>query len=143
MSAPRWPATKRKNFSASDYDRVRAIAAGYSLDVIEYDRDGDAILISSGCGIMMAVMDEVPRIKWCVDIDRTGCDARLRDFIQWAHYFLCMPVFIVGWFSITDPDPLRSLVISIRGDAIAYTPSVELGAKHVETLAEFVEIARN
>lgn len=91
---------------------------------------------------MMSAMDHVPRLQWCFDIDRSGCDARMRDFVQWAHYVHHVPIFITGWFSITSPEPLRALVRAVSGNALAYTPFVDLGAFHVATLSEFIVLAR-
>ena len=48
---------------------VVAVAAGYRVDLIDYGRDTGGLLISSGCGTMMAVMDHAPALRFCLDID--------------------------------------------------------------------------
>jgi len=141
-SAKRWTPPPRRSFSAAERDAFEKCSAGFGIELIDFERDGDALLVSSGCGIMVACMDEINRLGWCLDIDDVGCDARLWDFVSWCHYMLRMPILITGWFSLTSPDPLRSLVSAIRGNALAYTPGVDLGAFHAASLAEFIKTAR-
>lgn len=82
-------------FSQSS-DFIGHLAAGYRISsFVEYDRPSRGLLISSGCGTMMAVMDAAPALRWCLDIDGLGPRSRLAPFLQMASR-VCAPVAIAG-----------------------------------------------
>jgi hypothetical protein len=83
------------------------------VPLVDYGREGNWMLISSGAGIMMAIMDAEPRFRWCVDIDGIRDTRRFVRWAQWAEHFVGR-VAVAGWFSLTDPALLRSAVISLR-----------------------------
>ena len=120
-------------------DWLAEFSGQYYVPLADYGAHrGDWLLLSSGCGIMMAVMDADQRFRWCVDVD--GLKDRSR-FARWAGWSqrLVAGVAVVGWFSITDPSLLRQAVAAMDQMPLAYTPGVELGAKHCGSLEEFLQ----
>src|SRR5216117_3249979 len=91
----------------SDY----ADRAGYG-----YGREGDGLLVASGCGLMMAVMDACPALRYCFDTDTQGKNALWADWLICAERYASM-IVVAGWFSISDPAPL------VRGVAGLADPS--------------------
>lgn len=115
---------------------VEQISRAYRVPLIDYGRDGDWLLVSSGSGIMQAVMGEVAEFRWCADIDEAP-DGRLADWLLWMER-LCGLVAVVGWFSLTSPAPLRDAIAGLAGAPPCYTPTVVLGGVHFQTLTEFL-----
>jgi hypothetical protein len=101
---------------------------------------GDWLLIGSGCGVMMGVMDQVPRIRWCVDLDDVKDKSRFARWMGWAENFVGL-VAIAGWFSLSDPTPLREGIAQLKRRPAIYTPFVELGepADRSSTLQAYLD----
>jgi len=101
----------------------------YGAPVIDYERESRGLLVSSGAGIMMAVMDEVPTLRWCVDIDRMPSHERLPDFLLMAER-VCEPLAVCGWFSLTDPTPLRRAIEGLADPSrcFCYGGNIRFGA---------------
>lgn len=79
---------------------------------------GRGVLVASGSGIMMAVMDSVPSLRWCVDVDAAYLrKPRLVEFVD-----LCLGidsyVALAGWFSISDPSAFVD--VATKTSAIVY-----------------------
>lgn len=130
---------------------LAAFARGYRIPLIDYgpDREGDraGLLISSGCGTMMAVMDACPAFRWCLDIDAIGQSVQrtssLTNFLLAAERYV-QPLGVVGWFSITDPEPLRRSLRRLRtlGRVLVYTQAARVpGGYEFETLEDFIRAA--
>ena len=117
---------------------VDSIARMYRIPIIDYARDARGVLVSSGCGIMMAIMDEARTLRWCVDIDELPRENRLHDFMLWLPR-LARPIAVAGFFSLTDPTPLRMSVAALS-DAITYGGAgVSLGGSECSTLRDFLD----
>lgn len=99
---------------------------------------GDWLLIGSGAGIMMAVMDVAPRVRWCVDFDSIRRKERFGRWLNWAENFVG-GIAIAGWFSITDPKLLREAVAGLKRPPLCYTQMAEIDGERVETLEEFID----
>lgn len=112
----------------------------YGVPLIDYERPtARGLLVSSGSGIMMSVMDKVPTLRWCVDVDLLGPGARLADFLVMADA-LVERIAVCGWFSLTDPTPLRAAVRALGRTPLVYAGHIELGAgRKVPTLGEFID----
>ena len=82
------------------------IAAAYGVDLYDYERSGDGLLIAVGAGLMLATMDVIPRIRWCCDLSG-GRGGRLADFLYWADRE-CNLFVVNAWFSISDPAPIAA-----------------------------------
>lgn len=87
---------------------IEQAARFYRIPLIDYSR-GRGVLISSGCGLMLAVMDQAP-FRWCVDTDRLSAaeQDRLADFCTIASAL--EPIAVCGWFSYSRPAPLIAAV---------------------------------
>lgn len=119
---------------------VEQAARLYRMPIVDYHR-GRGVLISSGCGIMMAVMDQVP-FRWCFDTDRldAGGLARLPDFAELAG--AVTPIAICGWFSYSNPAPLAE-AMRRAGSQLCYAGHVRFGIEgEATTLEEFLERCR-
>jgi hypothetical protein len=102
----------------------------YYVPLLDYGPGrGDRLLIGSGCGIMLGVMDVCPAFRWCVDIDTIRNVSRFGRWLAWAENFVG-GVGVVGWFSITDPGLLRA--------AIVYAPFTDLGGLRFGELDQFI-----
>jgi hypothetical protein len=113
----------------------------YGVPLIDYERpNARGLLVSSGSGIMLSVMDKVPSLRWCVDIDGLSASARLGDFMLMAD-MLVARIAVCGWFSLTDPTPLRDAVRALPRKPIVYAGHIRLGAgDEVQTLADFIDV---
>lgn len=119
---------------------IEQVSRLYNVAVIDYGRPtARGLLVSSGCGIMMSVMDTVPSMRWCLDIDTLGPTARLADFLVMADA-LVDRIGVCGWFSLTDPAPLRAAVAALPRAPVVYAGHIELGAgREVHSLGEFID----
>lgn len=118
---------------------VAQAARLYGIDLIDYERPSRGLLVSSGAGIMMGVMDEARTLRWCVDVDSLKPTARLDQFLVMAER-LCDPVAICGWFSITDPRPLRAAIAGMTQPPICYGGNVRFGVgRESDTLRSFLD----
>lgn len=89
---------------------LNQIARSYRVPLIDYGRSGDGILIATGAGLMMATMDAIPRLRYCMDLSGGRDMSGLESFLQWASR-VC-PLFVFhGWFSISEP---KGFVTAIR-----------------------------
>lgn len=96
------------------------------------DRRGGALLIASGSGLMMSIMDAEPEFRWCCDIDVGG---NAVDFAILASRTVGL-IGLAGWFSFHDPEPFREILrLPLACHVIAYGGNVALGC---ETLQDFL-----
>ena len=117
---------------------VDGLARSYFVGLHDYERPASGVLISSGSGSMLATMDVCPRFRWCLDIDALRPEARLAEWIAWLPRVSEL-VGVVGWFSITDPAPLRAALEALPAELVhVYVPDVPLPGRRYATLEEFV-----
>jgi hypothetical protein len=132
------------------FDRI---ARGYGVaDLIDYYANaadpnayerGNGLLVASGSGSMMGIMDMCPEFRWCFDIDANK-GARLGGLLSWASRF-CRPIGIAGWFSITNPDTLQAAIEEALEQTPEFTavvyaaPGITLSPRlpHANSLADF------
>lgn len=108
----------------------------YDVPLIDYGR-GAGTLVSSGCGIMMAVMGQTS-LRYCVDIDRMKSQERLGDFMLMAEQH-SPPLAVCGWFSLTEPRPLREAIAALRTQPITYGGGgVHLSDDQTPSLGDFI-----
>ena len=74
---------------------MMAVARGYRVPLIDYCREGDGLLVSSGCGVMLAVMDNARTIRWCLDIDGMKDKAALAAWLPAAER-IARRVYVCG-----------------------------------------------
>lgn len=113
-------------------------------DYAKHDADttrGRGLLLSSGCGMMMAAMDSCPALRWCTDVDtlRGKPGVRVGDFLLCAER-RARPVAICGWFSISNPDELADAVRRLTRPAVVYLGNLRLGLPgEVDSFREFID----
>ena len=62
---------------------IEQLAAAAGLDVIEYPgRQETSLLVCAGTGLMLSLMDECPRLRWCIDADGLSAE-QLPRFATW------------------------------------------------------------
>ena len=124
---------------------VNALAKGYGIELFDYQRESNGLLVSSGAGTMCAVMDVCPVFRWCLDIDQNTDADRLGSFLICAD--VCVnPFGVVGWFSITPPEPLQDALRRLPnlGRVLAYTQQATMPAGfHFSTLGDFIAAAND
>jgi hypothetical protein len=125
------------------FPSLSQLSSAYRVPAVDYGRPSSGLLVSSGCGIMMATMDACPAFRWCVDADGLGADARLADWLLWARR-LCRPVGFVGWFSLHDPRPVRDALAPLDPAPLVYAGHVRLGVgRELATWPEFIAAANS
>lgn len=108
-----------------------ARATGVQLVDCGPDR-GHSLLIASGSGLMMAVLDQVPDFRWCVELDRGG---KGLDFALLAHRHMRF-IGLCGWFSLHSPATFEAIQrAQLSCPVLAYGGNIDLGCS---TLPEFI-----
>jgi hypothetical protein len=85
------------------------------IELIEFPRASRGLLIAAGTGLMLSLMDQIPRLRWCVDAD--GFNNRQREALPaWLRCVNNVTDFIVvaGWYCSTSPEPLARAVRAVR-----------------------------
>ena len=103
---------------------VPMAAKFYRIPLVDYGQSRTGVLLGSGAGLMMAVMDQAP-IRWCVDTDDLNLadplvEERLTSFCRMAHAAPGGGVSLVGWFSLHDPEPLRRALAGLEPTPLVY-----------------------
>jgi hypothetical protein len=118
------------------------LAVQFDVPLIDYRRPGDGILIASGCGIMMSIMDLVPRLRWCVDADlmRALPPWRIEWFMTALDRNTEIPLLAVaGWFSLDSPRYLRAGLDAVtRMQVRSYSGGAGAFRGEAPTLARFL-----
>lgn len=127
-----------------DQGRLTLCNAIFDVPVLDYARPSRGLLIGSGSGIMMAVMDASDRFRFAVDLDQCRDHDALCD---WVHALdrngLVDLIAIAGWFSISSPKKIAGALSRVRVPAIVYV-GAGLGREAfanclvVDTLEEFL-----
>ncbi len=93
------------------------------------------MLLASGSGLMMAIMDAVPEFRWCAELDRGG---HALDFALLAAPHV-RAIGLAGWFSISSPAQFLAVIAeSLPCRVLSYGGNVRLG---YGTLGEFLHAA--
>lgn len=122
---------------------VEQAARFYRVPLVDYGAHdagrGRGVLLSSGCGIGMAVMDQLPELRWFCDLDAVheSDGARAVDFAILAHRAASV-LALCGWFSLHSPDVFRA-ILQACPKALAYGGNVDLGHG---TLGQFLAAVR-
>lgn len=103
--------------------RLNLVTAIYRIPLTDYRRASYGVLVASGAGIMMALMDACERFRYCVDIDQ--CRGREEDLVSWVKALdrneLVDLIAVAGWFSITSPKKIADALTAVRAPAIVYS----------------------
>jgi hypothetical protein len=106
------------------------------VPVIDYERDGGGLLIAVGSGLMLAVMDLVPTLRWCVDVGggrsfvlHEGLLMErnlLHEWLVWMNREVDH-VAVAAWFSVTDPRHLKDALRSVDEGKLVWYANADLG----------------
>jgi len=127
-----------------DANGVKLAAAIFGIPLADYRRSGGGVLIGSGAGITMAIMDASARFRFALDMDE--CRGRDDALCSWIRALdrnrLVDLIALAGWFSISDPKKIAGALNSISTPAIAYSGAgLERSAFRVplfDTLEDFL-----
>lgn len=115
--------------------RIEAIRQHFGVELIDYGRPTTGVVLSSGCGIGLAIMDQLPSANWFVDIDRYRHKA-----VDWECLAVVLTiarpryVVLAGWFTIDKPWAFHSFKKgSIETPLYEYSGGGEL------TLSDFLK----
>ena len=110
-----------------------------SVEFIDYQREGSGVVVASGCGIGMAVMDAVTECRYFCDIDKYR-----RAQIDWELIAVLLSlriqpsvILLVGWFTIDEPRHFNAFE---RG--CVTVKALRYDGGHCETLHDFLARAR-
>lgn len=97
-------------FPQSSEDAVDYIGRVHGgIELIEYPgrRSERSVLVCAGTGLMLALMDECPQLRWCIDVDGLT-PAQLEGLPAWLRciHNVTDLIVIAGWYSSTNPIPL-------------------------------------
>jgi hypothetical protein len=130
-----------------DCERIGFCAAIFDVPLADYgvSSRGRGLLIGSGAGVLMAVMDVAPKFRFAVDLDQCrGREDRLRDFVRALDgNGLVDLIAVCGWFSISDPKEIAGALAGLSAPVLVYAGAGlgrEVFAKQivVDTLEEFL-----
>jgi hypothetical protein len=93
------------------------LRAPAGIDVIEYPgRAERSLLVCAGTGLMLSLMDQCTRLRWCVDADGLSPDqqAQFRAWLPGAAAKLHLIAF-AGWYCSTNPEEIAATLRMITG----------------------------
>ena len=129
--------------------RLNLCRAVFDIRLIDYGRPSYGLLIGSGAGTMMAIMDASVRFRFALDLDDCrGREHKLFGFIRALdRNGLIDLVALAGWFSITDPKPIAAVLKGLSAPVIIYSgaglaPEVFGDLPFVDTLDDFLARAK-
>lgn len=128
--------------SWEEYTTPTSIAAAYGLKTcLDFGR-GDGLVLTTGAGLMLALMDQIPNARWCVDI---GPDRGTQKVIDWATFTGRLVRFTVAhlWMSLTGPAWMKEVLSCFPQDRLAVWswPQIQAGytADSMEELAQWAK----
>lgn len=117
------------------------VASYFGFELFEYDRLADSILIASGSGLMMAIMDNCPSFKWCLEVDNfRNISHRIPNLIT-AFDKNCQLniIAIAGWFSIDNPKFLvEGQKKILEKKSVCYSGGFNVFQNECENLEQFI-----
>jgi|GEM_PF-2668618 len=123
---------------------ITDIARFAGVNIYDYLRSGNSMLISLGSGLLMATMDQIPGIRYAIEFTKQERENdRFVDFLALSSNYVDH-VCIHAWFSISKPDALKKVLESIPEDKIVYKANADLGrGRRFETFSELSEHLRD
>lgn len=110
------------------------IAKYFEVTFFNYNRPSTGVLLSSGCGIGMALMDVCPQLNWFLDVDTY----RFKQ-VDWESIAVIIsarkPTLVVtaGWFTIDTPKALNEFK-----KGVIETKLVEYAGGGSKTLSDLI-----
>jgi len=121
-----------------------AYAYGVPTPIDYGPQRGDGILFAVGSGLMMAAMDQLPYVRWALDVGgpKQGAHRLVSSWCE-ALGWVVSHVCVVAWFTITDPSGFEAVYLAplpAERLAVYSRPRLSLGT-NVETLDELVALS--
>lgn len=143
MSDQRWSPSWRKPLPPRDCeDAAEYIGRVHGgIELIEFPRPMvRGLLVAAGTGLMLSMMDQVPRLRWCVDADTFTAEQR-EHLPNWLACMNNVTDFIVvaGWYCSTNPEPLaravrrlnwRRMMVYVQCRGVGDDPFVDMRTAH-------------
>jgi hypothetical protein len=88
-----------------------------SFGAIEYrERPEPSLLVCAGTGLMLSLMDQCPRLRWCIDADGLSRDQQsaFSDWLTRVAPQLHLIAF-AGWYCSTDPRRIAQALRRLNG----------------------------
>jgi hypothetical protein len=123
-------------------ERISQAREFFGVDFADYDRPGaTGILITSGCGIGMGIMDVFPEVRWFCDVDQYR-----HQPVDWEALSIFLtagdwrPGFVIlaGWFSLD-----RAVVFDRFQAGACRTPVFRYDGGGGTSLADFLAVVRD
>jgi hypothetical protein len=122
-------------------------SALFDVPVVDYRRISRGLLIGSGAGVMMAVMDVCERFRYAVDLDQCrGFEARFCDWVRALdRNGLVDLIALAGWFSISNPASIAAALQQVNVPTLVYS-GAGMGREHfgnlqlADTLEDFLAL---
>ena len=86
-------------------------------DLIEYpDRPERALLVCAGTGLMLSLMDQCLRLRWCLDADGLSREGQER-FAEWLPKVAprLHLIAFAGWYCSTNPTTIATALRRVTG----------------------------
>jgi hypothetical protein len=122
------------------------LAWAYSVPApIDYGPErGNGILFAIGSGLMMAAMDQLPHVRWALDVGgpKQGPHILVQywcEALPWVVDHIC----VAAWFTITDPSGFERVYLkALPADRLAVwsRPRLHCGI-NVDSLDELVALS--
>lgn len=111
----KWTEKKLDDYSMINVERE------FSIQIHDYDRPGYGLLIASGFGLGMALMDILPQCRYFFDIDNYR-----NNQIDWECLGIRLSfaglrqIILVGWFTVDSSTNFDNLARGILIDKLIY-----------------------
>jgi hypothetical protein len=104
------------------------LGRAYGFDVIDYDRPGPGIAISSGAGGLMAVMDAALCCRWALSVEGMG-DSHLDRLFRFAEACAHLGGHAAAFcfYGIDVPSPARTFLAPFGSRCVWLCGNAELG----------------
>jgi hypothetical protein len=102
-------------------DVAAYIGRVHGIEAIEFpDRPERRLLVCAGTGLMLSLMDQLPRVRWCIDCDGLRPDQR-EAMPGWLAALgnVMDQIVVAGWYCSTNPEPLARAVRPLARERVA------------------------
>lgn len=118
---------------------VAQVARIAGVTIHDYVRaDASGVLVTSGTGIMLALMDAAPCLRWCVDLDLIRSDRERGMFLRLLDGETSLLV-VAGWWTVSDPTAVRAALSNYQRTRVLALSPIDIGVPRVTSLVALAE----